>query len=113
MATLHVFVSTGRFHSRDAVREFVDETCDDDGEGIPSPFMAEVGLREYEPGCIEVTHRARPTPLAELLAGASYADQWLPRRPDGRRGGLRLRPNEVEHQEGSPLEYCGAFEYRP
>jgi hypothetical protein len=74
MATVHVFVSTGRFRSRDEVREFVDETYDEDGEGTPSPFMAEVGLTDHEPACIEAIHRDRPVPLADLLAGASYAD---------------------------------------
>jgi hypothetical protein len=116
VATVHVFVSTGRFRSADEVRAFVDETYDEDGEGIPSPFMAEVGLTDYEPACIEVIHRGHPVPLAELLAGASYAEQWFTRLPADRTADAAVclfAPNVVEHPEGSSLEYCGAFEYRP
>ncbi len=59
MATVHVFVSTGRFHSSEEMRRFIDETYTDDGDGIPSPFMREVGLSEYEPMCIEAIHSGR------------------------------------------------------
>jgi hypothetical protein len=116
MATVHVFVSTGRFRSGEEVREFVDETYDEDGEGIPSPLMAEVGLTDYEPWCIEVSHRAHPVPLADLLASASYAGQWLTRLPADRTADAAVcvfAPNVVGHPEGSSLEYGGAFEYRP
>src|SRR5688572_24517996 len=80
MEEVHLFVSTGRFRSLAEVRAYTDETYDDDGNGLPSPFMAEVGLDEYEPNCIEAYPSAsgRPVPLAELLAGASYWEQWLP-----------------------------------
>jgi hypothetical protein len=60
------------------VRAFVDETYTDDGDGVPSPFMREVALSGYEPACIEAIHEDAPVPLAVLLAGASYSDQWLP-----------------------------------
>ena len=77
MNTVHIFISTGRFKSLDEMRAYIDETYTDDGDGIPSTFMNEVGLSEYEPHCIEAfpSKSAKPVPLSELVAGASYADQ--------------------------------------
>jgi hypothetical protein len=89
MPTVHVFVSTGRFRSSDELRAYIDPDYDEEGEDgdhIPSPFMSEVGLTRYEPTCIETIHSesGHPVPLAALLAGASYSDQWLPRLGVGR-----------------------------
>jgi hypothetical protein len=118
MATVHVFASTGRFRSFDEMREYVDETYNDDGDGVPSAFMVETGLDEYEPGCIEAfpSESGRPVPLAELLTGASYSEQWLPAVDRTRRADAAIcvfSPNRVEHPTGCTLEYVGAFEYRP
>ena len=118
MASVHVFVSTGRFRSFEEMREYIDEPYTEDGDGVPSPFMSEVGLGEYEPGCIEAIPSAtgRPVPLADLLAGASYAEQWLPAVDPTRRADAAIcvfEPNQVDHPAGCTLEYLGAFEYRP
>ena len=80
MDAVHIFVSTGRFRSFEEMRAYVDETYTEDGDGIPSAFMREVDLSEYEPNCIEAipSKCGSPVPLSELLAGTSYADQWLP-----------------------------------
>jgi hypothetical protein len=96
------------------MREFIDETYTRDGDGVPSPFMREVGLSDYEPGCIEAIHEGKPTALAELLAGASYDDQWVAKL-DGRRVAdaaiCVFAPNRLSHPERSSLEYVGAFDY--
>jgi hypothetical protein len=73
---VHVFNIPGRFRSFEEMWEFIDKTYTEDGNGIPSPFMREVGLSEYEPDAIEAIHKGKPTSVAELLAGASYDDQW-------------------------------------
>jgi hypothetical protein len=115
--TVHVFVSTGRFRSFEEMRAYIDETYTEDGDGVPSAFMREVGLSEYEPGCIEAVPSASglPVPLSELLAGASYSGQWLPHLDGSRAADAAVcvfAPNRVERPEGCSLEYLGAFRYR-
>jgi len=117
MDTVHIFVSTGRFRSVEEMRAYIDETYTEDGDGLPSAFMEEVDLDEYEPGCIEAVPSASglPVPLSELLAGASYADQWLPQVDGARRADAAVcvfTPNLVENPGGCSLEYLGAFGYR-
>jgi hypothetical protein len=116
MDRVHVFISTGRFRSFDEMRKYIDETYTDDGDGVPSVFMQEVELEEYEPGSIEAVHSesGRPVPLSELLDGASYSDQWLPRLDGSRLADAAIcvfSPNEVERPQGCTLEYLGVFEY--
>ncbi len=118
MHTVHVFISTGRFRSFDEMRAYIDETYTEDGDGIPSAFMREVGLSEYEPGCIEaiLSESRRPVPLAEFLSGASYSDQWLFGLDGSRLADAAIcvfAPNEVRHPEQCSLEYFGAFPYNP
>jgi Immunity protein 22 len=74
MGAVHVFVSTGRFRSFEEMRAFIDETYTGDGDSVASEFMKEVGLTNYEPGCIEAIHSKSGTalPVALLLAGASW-----------------------------------------
>ena len=111
---VHVFINTGRFRSFEELREFVDETYTEDGDGVPSPFMREVGLTEYEPACIEAIHGEAPTTVAALLAGASYADQWLAKVDGSRVADSAIcvfAPNRVAHPRGSSLEYVGAYAY--
>jgi Immunity protein 22 len=112
--TVHVFVARGRFRSLTEVHEFVDQTYTEDGEAIRSSFMTEVVLSEYEPMCIETVHSARPLPLAELLQGASFLEQWGS-QIDGARVAESavcvFSPNAVAHPERSSLEYVGAFAY--
>jgi hypothetical protein len=115
MDTVHVFISTGRFRSFAAMRAFVEETYTQDGDGIPSPFMQEVVLSGYEPGCIECLHRRQPVPLAELLARSSYSEQWLSGLDGTRLADAAIcvfGPNVVRHPQRSSLEYLGAFGYR-
>ena len=114
MEKVHVFISTGRFRSFEEMREFIVEMYTEDGDGVPSTFMREVALSQYEPGCIEAKHEGKPTALAELLAGASYCDQWLAKL-DGKRVAdaavCVFAPNRPSHPERSSLEYVGAFDY--
>jgi hypothetical protein len=116
MDTVHVFISTGRFRSFDEMRAYIDETYTEDGDGVPSAFMREVGLSGYEPGCIEAipSESGRPIPLADLLAEASYADQWLPGLDGSRLADAAIcvfTPNRLARPEGCSLEYVGAFDY--
>jgi hypothetical protein len=115
MATVHVFISTGRFRSLEEMRTFIDETYTEDGDGVLSAFMREVGLSGYEPNCIEAIHHGGPVALPELLAQASYADQWILRLNASGRADAAIcvfEPNSLEHPRGSSLEYIGAFEYQ-
>lgn len=78
--------------------------------------MEEVCLDDYEPGCIEAipANTGAPEPLRELLKGASYADQWLPRLEGSRRADAAIcvfSPNTVENPQKCSLEYVGSFEY--
>jgi immunity protein 22 of polymorphic toxin system len=115
METVHVFVSTGRFRSFQEMRAFIDQTYTEDGDGVPSAFMREVGLSSYEPGCIEAIHREQVVALSQLLARASYGDQWVPQLDGSLRADAAIcvfAPNAVAHPHRSSLEYVGAFEYR-
>jgi hypothetical protein len=116
MDTVHVFISTGRSRSFDAMREFVEETYDDDGDAIPSVFGREVAQSYYEPGCIECNHRAAPIAVKKLLAGASYSDQWLSKLRTSEVADAAIcvfTPNVIKHPERSSLKYLGAFRYKP
>src|SRR5687767_9838151 len=115
MDTVHIFISTGRFRSFEEMRAFVEQSYTPDGDGVPSAFMREVGLAGYEPGCIECLHRPHPTPLAELLGGASYSEQWLSGLDGSHMADAAIcvfAPNQVRHPRGSSLRYLGAFGYR-
>ncbi|MBS0264197.1 MAG: immunity 22 family protein [Planctomycetes bacterium] len=99
------------------MRAYIDETFTEDGDGIPSPFMREVGLSDYEPGCIEAipSDSGSPVPLSELLVGASYSDQWLRHLDLSRLADAAIcvfSPNCVDHPESCSLEYLGAFTFR-
>ena len=114
MKKVHVFISTGRFRSYEDVRAFIDKTYTEDGDGVPSAFMREVGLSDYEPACIEAIHGRTPTALAALLAEASYADKWLPQVDGSRVADSAIcvfAPNRVERPHGSSVEYVGAYDY--
>ena len=115
METVHIFISSGKFRTFEEMRAFVEQTYTEDGDGVPSLFMREVGLSGYEPGCIECLHRRRPVPLTELLAGASYSEQWLPGLDGSWLADSAIcvfAPNEVRHPHTNSLDYVGAFEYR-
>ncbi|HEY2585010.1 MAG TPA: immunity 22 family protein [Tepidisphaeraceae bacterium] len=115
MQQVHVFVSTARFRSFDDMRAFIDKTYTEEGEGVPSPFMREVGLTGYEPGCIEAIHAGTPTPLSTLLSTASYADQWLPKVDGSQTADAAIcvfAPNGVTRPSASSLQYVGAYDYQ-
>jgi hypothetical protein len=70
----------------------------------------------YEPGCIEVIFRPQAVPLAELLSGASYSEQWLPGLDVSGLADAAIcvfAPNRVRHPERCSLQYLGAFRYTP
>ena len=115
MGVVHVYVSTGRFHGFDDMRRFIDRAYTEDGDGIPSPFMREVQLESYEPGCIEAIDSPTVVPLTELLRDASYSQQWLTKLDQSRTADSAIcvfEPNKVLNPKGCSLEYLGAFPYR-
>jgi hypothetical protein len=115
MGTVHVFLSTCRFRSFQEMRAFIDPSYTEEGDAVPSVFMREVRLSRFEPMCIEAIHSKRAVPLAELLARASYSDQWHRHLDSSRRADAAIcvfNPNQVRNPEGSSLEYCGAFAYK-
>jgi hypothetical protein len=115
MGTIHVFISTGRFRSMEELRAFINPTYKEDGEQVPSAFMREVQFLRCDPDFIEAFHREGPVPLPELLAGTSWADQWLSQLGGGRLADAAVCVfglNRMGRPEDSSLEYCGAFGYR-
>jgi len=110
---VHVFMCERRFKTLDALNQFVRQTYSEDGDPIASPFMAETGLSDYEPACIETYHGAH-APLAALLSGASYAAQWLAQMSPDLTADAALcifAPNQLATPERSSLAYVGAFNY--
>src|SRR5687767_643052 len=116
MAIVHVFVSTGRFGSFEEMSRYIDMSYDEDGNGIPSEFIREVGLSGYDRACIEAIHSEHPIELAELLSAASYANEWLPCDVSGGVADSAIcvfEPNMLESPQGCSLDYFGAFDYEP
>ena len=116
MATVHIFASVGRFASFEQLRAFIDPTYTEDGDAIPSVFIREVQLTEFDPSCIEAIFSKRTVPLVKLLEGASYCDQWLSRLPRNSQANAAIcvfEPNLVQKPFDGSLEYCGAFTYIP
>src|SRR5947209_12238371 len=114
METVHVFASTGRFRSFEEMRSFIDQTYTEDGDAVPSAFMHESDLSEYEPGCIEAIHSERPLPLAKLLAGCSFSERWLPQVDGSLTADSAIcvfPPNVLGNPYGCSLTYVGAFTY--
>jgi hypothetical protein len=113
---MYVFASKGLFASFAEIRTFVDPTYTDDGDGMPAAFIREIDLHDYEPDCIEVMHSksGQSVPLRDLLADASYSDQWLGLLDDSRLADAAIcvfAPNQVLNPRGSSLEYLGCFDY--
>jgi len=114
VSIVHLFVSTGRFSSFEALREFIDPTYTDDGDFVPSTFIEEVRLDDYEPGCIETVCEPQPKPIRELLAGVSYAEQWLKfldPRLIASEAICVFQPNTIARPANSSL-YAGAYYYK-
>lgn len=113
MGTVHLFISRSRFYSFAEIREFIEETYTGDGDSLPSVFMEEVGLRGYEPACIEAAYSREVIPISQLLEKVSYATAWLDAVPAGLVADSAIcvfSPNVVATPEGSSLEYVGVFE---
>ncbi|GAA1258655.1 hypothetical protein GCM10009665_56020 [Kitasatospora nipponensis] len=117
---VQVFLSRGRFSSVEDIRDHVDERWSQNGDAEPSVFMAEVGMAELEPMCVEAMHardEGNLVPVAPrvLLRGASYADQWLPQVESTEPADAAIcvfAPNVVTDPHGSSLHYLGRFTYR-
>jgi len=113
---VHVFISTGRFRSVEALRAYVDATYTADGDGIPSAFMNEVDLHAYEPMCIETVGSASgAVAVAELIAKCSWADQWLTGLDGTRTADAAIcvfAPNCVPYPEKCSLEHLGVVHFK-
>ena len=115
MSDVHLFISTGRFKSFRDMRKFIDPTYTDDGDEVPSTFMREVGLWQFEPGCIEAIYKQVPTELVDLLAGVSYVDQWLSQVDGGYTANAAIcvfPPNQLRNPKRCSLEYVGSFKFQ-
>ncbi|MDI6104721.1 immunity 22 family protein [Actinoplanes sp. NEAU-A12] len=116
MTIVHVFVSTGRFASEKELRTFIEPTYTAEGDAVPSRFIEEIGLHEYEPFTIETTHAGEAMPVRQLLRDASWAEEWLINLdPElwADSGVCVFPPNVIAAPRDSSLEYCGAFTYLP
>lgn len=115
---VHVFVSTGRFRSFAQLRQYIDMTYTEDGEGVASAFIREIDLAHFEPGFIEaiVSPSGEALPIRELLAGASWGDRWLSQVPAHFTGDAAIcvhSPNVVRTPEGCSLAHVGCFRTHP
>ncbi|GLR12493.1 hypothetical protein GCM10007907_12830 [Chitinimonas prasina] len=116
ITSVHVFISTNRFNSFGELREYIDETYTEDGDGIPSQFMIETGLNGYEPMCIEaiLSNSGHPARLDELLRDSSYADQWLPQLDRDKTADAAIcvfSPNQLTTPASASIEYLGCLAY--
>lgn len=96
------------------MREFIDPTFTEDGDMVPSRFINEVQLRDYEPACIEAIHTPRPKSLPELLHGVSCVEQWLHLVDPSVVASEAIcvfEPNTVTRPTESSMHYCGAYHY--
>jgi RNA polymerase sigma-70 factor (ECF subfamily) len=113
--TVHVFLANGRFRSDTELRAFLDPAYTEDGDLVPSQFMRETGLREYEPACIERVYSPSPLRVHELVRATSYADQWLHRLEASLVGDSAIcvfGPNVLDHPKHTSIRYVGGFPYR-
>jgi len=113
---VRVFISTGRFRSVVEMREYVDQTYTEDGDAIPSTFMREVELHDYEPMAIEAiaSDSERPVPVAALLAHCSWAQRWLPALDGARTADAAIcvfSPNLVPYPERCSLQHLGVVHF--
>ena len=114
---VHVFTCSGRFPSWEALQAYLAPAYTEDGDAVPSPFFLETGLTDYEPACFESALLAAPAPLAELLDGVSYADNWLAQACADAQGLLAdtvvcvFAPNRLAHPHRSSLHHVGSYVY--
>ena len=117
LPVVHVFTCSGRFASWEALQAYLAPTYTEDGDELPSPFILETGLTQYEPACVESAMLASPAPLAQLLDGVSYGDSWLAQACADAQGVLAdtsvcvFAPNQLAHPQRSSLHYVGSYAY--
>jgi hypothetical protein len=78
--------------------------------------MEEIGLRCYEPMCIEAHRSESIQGLRQLLKGASYGEQWLSQIDVNETADSAISvfpPNTVSHPNNSSLKYIGGFTFVP
>ena len=115
LPVVHVFTCSGRFASWEALQAYLAPTYTEDGDELPSPFILETGLTQYEPACVESAMLASPAPLAQLLDGVSYGDSWLAQACADAQGVLAdtsvcvFAPNQLAHPQRSSLHYVGSY----
>lgn len=113
---VHVFISSGRFGAFEQMRDYVDQTYTEDGDAIPSAFMQEVELHDYEPMAIETvpSDSGLPIPIGDLLAQVSWSAQWLPALDRKRTADVAFcvfSPNLVPYPERCSLDYLGKVHF--
>lgn len=117
MPLVHVFASCGRYTSEQAWQHYLMPGSTDDGELVPSQFMLETGLADFEPGCIESVTVETPQTLEVLLDGVSYGESWLDAARTQVAGSLFttcvcvFAPNTLAHPQRCSLNYLGAYKY--
>ncbi len=112
---IHAFIAKGQFQSDTDLRAYFDPTYDAQGCMVPSPFMREIGLSDYEPGRITAIRRDRPVRASRLLAHISRGKEWAGLRP-GRTlladtAVCVFTPARVAYPRLCSLRYLGGFEY--
>lgn len=114
METVHVFAALRQFESREHLRELVDPKYTEGGDMVPSRFMSEIELGDFEPACIEVIHETEPMPLAQLVRDASWAHQWAHLIDSSILATAAIcvfAPNTAGHPSGASIPHIGAFPY--
>lgn len=114
MPTLHLFISKGRFNSEEELDQYIQPGYTEDGDKKHSPFMKEVGLSSFEPGCIEATFESEEYEIIKLLEGSSYEEQWLNNVPENIQANVAVtvyEPNLLSSPGSCSLEYLGSYNY--
>ncbi|WP_430782691.1 immunity 22 family protein [Actinoplanes sp. G11-F43] len=114
MTVVWVFLSTGRFGSDGELRDFVEPSYLADGDTRPSVFARETGLADAEPSCVETVHAGAAIPVRDLLAEASWADQWITHLDPAEHADSAIcvfPPNRLTSPHTSSLEFRGAFPF--
>lgn len=117
-ASVWVFAGRGDFDGWEALESYIEPVYDAQGNAQASAFMREVGLQDYEPDCIEaeLLEAGEVLPLAELLDGTSYGEQWLRRLPADVSANAVIcvfSPNRITTPEACKLPFIGQYAYIP
>ena len=117
-ASVWVFAGSDAFADWEALERYIEPVSDGQGKVQASALMREVGLQDYEPDCIEadMLEAGESLPLAQMLEGASYGEQWLHRLPAEAKANVVIcvfSPNRVSTPEACTLSFIGQFSYIP